>query len=274
MDYYTLLGVSKTSSPDEIKKAYRKLASQHHPDKGGDTAMFQQIEEAYRTLSDPQKRQQYDNPRPQGMPGGMGGFHFNANDFNLNDIFAQVFGGGGFGGQGHPFGQHQHRTQQQMFRTQVALSLEDSYKGITQTLRLQTQNETKMVNIDVPKGIDNGNQIRYDKVLEQGLLLVEFRILPHLRFERKGNDLYCNQSISVLDLIVGTSFEFTTISGKTLEIKVAPKTQPNMQLKISGQGMPIPNSNIYGDQIIVLKPYIPDTIDSEITDSILRSKQK
>ena len=66
-DHYTTLGISKQASADEIKKAYRKLASQHHPDKGGDTAKFQQIEEAYRTLSDPDSRSQYDNPQPQGM---------------------------------------------------------------------------------------------------------------------------------------------------------------------------------------------------------------
>jgi DnaJ-class molecular chaperone len=71
---------------------------------------------------------------------------------------------------------------------------------------------------------------------------------------------------------VGTTFEFTTISGKTLEVKVPPKTQPYMQLKIAGQGMPINGTTQYGDQIILIKPFIPDTINSEITESILRSK--
>jgi DnaJ-class molecular chaperone len=76
-----------------------------------------------------------------------------------------------------------------------------------------------------------------------------------------------------LDLITGTSFEFTTISGKTLEVSVKPKTQPFMQLKLAGQGMPILNSSRYGDQIILLKPFIPDTIDQRIVDSILESKK-
>ena len=80
MDHYQTLGVAKNATPDDIKKSYRKLASTHHPDKGGDTATFQKIEEAYRILSDPTQRQQYDNPMPQGNPfGGFqgGGFNFN-----------------------------------------------------------------------------------------------------------------------------------------------------------------------------------------------------
>jgi DnaJ-class molecular chaperone len=76
----------------------------------------------------------------------------------------------------------------------------------------------------------------------------------------------------VLDLIVGTKINFQTISGKTFEVSVPPKTQPYIQLKIAGQGMPIPNSNLYGDQILLLKPFMPDTIANEITESILRSK--
>jgi DnaJ-class molecular chaperone len=112
----------------------------------------------------------------------------------------------------------------------------------------------------------------YEKVIESNDLIVEYRIHSHLKYERKMNDLYCNHSISVLDLIVGTSFEFTTISGKTLEVTVPPKTQPYMHLKLAGHGLPIHDTNAYGDQIILLKSYIPDMIDSRITDSILLSK--
>jgi DnaJ-class molecular chaperone len=75
-------------------------------------------------------------------------------------------------------------------------------------------------------------------------------------------------------LIVGTEFEFTTISGKTLMVSIPPKTQPYMHLKIAGEGMPLQGTSLYGDQIILIKPYLPDIIDSEITDSIMRSKSK
>ena len=266
MDHYNTLGVDRNATPDEIKKAYRKLASQHHPDKGGDTAMFQKVEEAYRILSDPEKKQQYDNPMPPGMQGGFpGGFSFNVNGMDFGDIFGQMFG------------QQMHRSAHSrtpVFRTQVNVSLLEAYKGSTQQLKLQTQMGMKFVNIDIPKGIKTGDQVRYDNVIENATLVVEFRVLQDLKFDRKGNDLYCNHNISVLDLIVGTSFQFTTIANKILEVTIRPKTQPSTQLKLPGQGMPIHGTNLYGDQIILLNPYIPDIIDESITQSILQSKQK
>ena len=262
MDHYQTLGIARGATPDEIKKAYRKLASQHHPDKGGDTAMFQKIEEAYRTLSDPEKRQQYDNPMPQGMHGFP--FGFNTNGVDLNNLFGQMFGQ-------HP---QQRQQQGQMFRTVVSITLDEACKGLSHILRIQTPTGPKAANIDIPKGIHQGDQIRYDKIIDGATLIVEFKIQPHLRFERKGNDLYANHQISVLDLIVGGSFEFTTLSGKTFEVTVKPQTQPFMQLKIPGQGMPIYNTTTFGDQIILLKPFIPDTIDEEITQSILRAKSR
>ena len=268
MDHYQTLGVAKTATPDEIKKAYRKLASQHHPDKGGDTAMFQKIEEAYRILSDPNQRQQYDNPqRPfnfqdfgQGAPGG---FSFHTNGAGFDDIFAQFF----------KQASQQQRPQQQVYRTTVTISLEQVYTGGEQTLRLQTPNNTHLVKVEVPRGIQDSGQLRLDNVIPNASLIVEFRVQKHLKFDRSGNDLVCNHSISVLDLIVGTTFEFTTLGGKTLEVTVKPKTQPYMQLKIANQGLPIVgNPNAYGDQIILLKPFIPDIIDSRIIDSIMQSK--
>lgn len=272
MDHYRTLGVAKNATPDEIKKAYRKLASQHHPDKGGDTATFQKIEEAYRILSDPQQKQQYDNPNPFGQGGGApfgqggfpGGFHFNFNGTDLNDIFGQMFN------------QHQqrHPNQPHAYRTAVHITLEQSYFGGSMPLKLQTNTQVYAVNIDIPKSVIDGGQMRFDNVMPNASLIVEFRVQPHLKFERKGMDLYCNHPISVLDLIVGTTFEFTTISGKTLEVRVPPKTQPHMQLKIAGEGMPINGSTLFGDQIILLKPFVPDIIDNEITQSILRSKSK
>ena len=268
MDHYQTLGVVKTATPDDIKKAYRRLASKHHPDKGGDTATFQKIEEAYRILSDPNQRQQYDRPVPQGNPfagfqQAPGGFNFNFNG-DMNDLFGQMFN------------QHSQRQPNQapVFRTSINITLEQSYTGGTQSLRLQTPHGTHAVNIEIPKSVTDGGQMRYENLIPSASLIVEFRVAPHLKFERKGMDLYCNQRVSVLELIVGCDFEFTTISGKTLMVSVPPKTQPYMHLKIAGEGMPIPNSSIFGDQILLLKPFVPDIIDDEITQSILRSKSK
>lgn len=263
MDYYQILGVNKSSTPDEIKKAYRKLASTTHPDKGGDTAAFQKIEEAYRILSDPEKKAQYDNPQSQFT--GFNGFNETFSDnFNPNDIFSHIFSQRA----GNPFAQ---RPNKQLFRTQITISLEEVYNGSAHTLKLQTPLGQKVINIDIPKGLSEGSHLRYDNLLDNNTsLLVEFRIMPNLKFERRGNDLYCNQKISVLELITGTKVSFETISGKTFEVTIPPKTQPYIQLKIAGQGMPIQNTNMYGDQILLLKPYMPDIIHDEITQSILR----
>jgi DnaJ-class molecular chaperone len=141
-------------------------------------------------------------------------------------------------------------------------------------LNLQTPHGNHAITIQIPKGVSQGAQIRYENVIPSAILLVEFLVQSHLKFERRNNDLYCNHSVSVLDLIVGTEFEFTTISGKTLMVSIPPKTQPYMHLKIAGEGMPLQGTSLYGDQIILIKPYLPDIIDSEITDSIMRSKSK
>lgn len=263
MDYYSVLGVNKDATQDQIKKAYRKLASQHHPDKGGDTVKFQEIQTAYDTLSDPQKRNLYDNPRPQ-MQGMPNGFHFSQQGFDLNDLFASAFGGRS------PFGQQ--RNSKPTYRTRLNVSLQDAFNGSKQYLNVQTQTNTTPISVDIPKGIMSGQQLRYDGLIDNATLLVEFFVMPDLRFERHENNLVCNHSISVFDLIVGSNFEFTTISGKTLNVNVKPGTQPHSQLKLGGFGMPIMNSGLYGDQIILLKPYIPDNIDSNLIDAIKRFK--
>ena len=103
-------------------------------------------------------------------------------------------------------------------------------------------------------------------------MIVEFRIQSDLKFERRGHDLIASQQVSVLDLIAGGSFEFTSLSGKTFEVSIKPKTQPYMQLRIPGQGMPKINTNDYGDQIILINAFVPDNIDEAIINSILQQK--
>ncbi len=260
MDYYSILGVTKDSSQEEIKKSYRKLASQHHPDKGGDTAAFQQIQEAYAVLSDPQKKQQYDNPQQQNF--GQQGFGFSAEPFDLNDIFSRMF---------NQHGAH-HRPHRQVLKTQMNVLLRDSYTGSNQTIILQSESGTKEVNIDIPAGVKSGDQIRYDHFIPNATLIIEFAVYPDSTYERRGNDLYSTCPISVLDLIAGTSIEFDTISGKRVVVHVKPCTQPNTQLKLSGYGMPVTNTPQYGDQYILIKPFIPAKIPEEVLQSILKSR--
>jgi len=256
MDHYITLGVPRTATADEIKKAYRKLAMEHHPDKGGDVNKFQEISTAYETLSNQDKRFQYDNPqtRQQHTPFGDAppGFSFNFNGFDLNDLFGQ-------------------RGQQQRpsYRTRVTVSLVDVFNGAEQVLQLGTQQGTKVINIKIPQGIHTGSSIRYDNIMDDGSLLIEFVILPDLRFERQGDDLYANLPVSVLDLIVGNKTEFTTIDGKKLEVNIAPNTQPTQHIRLGGYGM-TRSDGTRGNQILLLKPFIPANIDNEVIEAIKR----
>lgn len=266
-DHYQTLGVARNATPDDIKKAYRRLAGIHHPDKGGNTAEFQKIQQAYETLSDPEKKQQYDNPNPFGGQGGPGfsgfpgGFQFHMNGFDINDIFGQMFGQ-----------RPGHRPQMPSYKTVVVVSLEQAYSGGEHTLQFNVDGNQQVVKVEIPKGVTDGQTLRYDNLIKNAILLVEFRTQPHSKFDRDGANLYTIVDINVLDLIVGTTLEFTSISGKQLKVTVPPKTQPGQKLRLPGEGMPIRNG--YGDQYILLKPFIPDIIDKQITDSILQSKQK
>ena len=155
MDHYNTLGVPRDADQDTIKKAYRKLAMQHHPDKGGDSNQFQKISTAYETLSNVDKRFQYDNPQAQ-TQGFPSNFNFNAQGFDINDLFSQIFG------QQRSYTQ---QKQKQVFRTQVYVSLIDSYNGSNQMMHLNIGTGPKVVNFTVPKGIDSGEQVRYDDLI-------------------------------------------------------------------------------------------------------------
>jgi DnaJ-class molecular chaperone len=264
MDHYNTLGVPRDADQDTIKKAYRKLAMQHHPDKGGDSNQFQKISTAYETLSNVDKRFQYDNPQAQ-TQGFPSNFNFNAQGFDINDLFSQIFG------QQRSYTQ---QKQKQVFRTQVYVSLIDSYNGSNQMMHLNIGTGPKVVNFTVPKGIDSGEQVRYDDLIDDASLIVQFVVQKDLRFDRSGDDLYASLPISVLDLITGTKIEFTTLVGRKLEITIAPLTQPTDQIRVQGHGMPLRDTGQYGDQILLLKPYVPANISQDIIDAIISNQNK
>lgn len=247
MDYYQTLGVAKNATPDEIKKAYRKLASQHHPDRGGDTARFQSIQKAYDTLSDVQKRAAYDNPQPQFN--GMHGDFFNFGGHQFNDIFGQFF-------------RQQARPQQRIYTVSVFVTLENIAKGESQTVHIQTPNGPQLFNINIPRGIEDGAIVRYDGLMPDGLLQVNFRQHRHPLFDRRGLDIYYTCDVSIFDLVIGKKVIVPTIFGKELEITIDPRTRPNSTLRLNGHGMISQQGQ--GDQYVVLKATMPEQIDEEI----------
>jgi len=265
MDYYHTLGVNHTTDAKGIKNAYRKLASKHHPDKGGDQEEFKKIQKAYDVLGDAQKRAEYDNPSPFG--GGQNPF---SDGHPFGDIFGDIFGQR----------RQQRQPQRPMYRTTLNVTLRQAYTGGSQTLELNTPQGKKVVNVNIPKGVQTGQQTKYDNLVQpNSTMVIDFNVMHDSWFERHGHHLVCSHNISVLDLIVGTTFNFTTISGKVMKVKVASGTQPNTQIKLSGQGMPISdrrgptvNSGQFGDQIILLKGIIPDTIEQGVIDAITKYK--
>lgn len=258
-DHYATLGVAKTASQDEIKKAFRKLASQHHPDKGGDTAKFQEIQAAYDTLGDPDKRAAYDNPAPQfgGFGGGNNPFH----NAQFNDIFSQMFGGGMGGG---PFGQ---RPQRNHVRMGIWVSLADAARGENKMVSVSTSAGSNTIEIAIPQGIEDGDNVQYNGVAPGGMdLVLQFRIHPDARWRRDGQNLHTTKTISVWDLILGTDLEVETILGNRVVITVPPNTQPDTVMRVRNQGMPSKNQT--GDLLLHFRTEIPRTIPAEITDAI------
>lgn len=258
MDYYQILGVVKTASQDEIKQAFRKLASVHHPDKGGDTAKFQQIQEAYSILGDEQKRAEYDNP-PQNIK-----FNFGGGD--INDIF-QHFGFNPFGGA--PFQQHRKRNQD--IRIDLDFNLEETLYDQDKTINIRLPNGfNKTFNIKVPKGVTAGTTIKYpglgdssNPALQTGDLLVNVRILRHNDFEINGLDLYKVFNIDVLDLLLGCEITVESLDKTVYNVRIPAGSQPNAKFKIPGKGLPGFQVDIQGNLIIVLNILVPNLNDRQ-----------
>lgn len=260
MNYYNILGIQPNASAEDIKKAYRSLAAKHHPDRGGDTAKFQEIQKAYETLSDPQKRAQYDNPHPQ--MGGMGGFNFD---------FGGPGGPGGFNPFEEMFRQFNRHARQKIYTVAVQVTLEQVAKGEAHSVHIQTPEGPRIFNIDIPKGIEDGAQVRYEGLMADGLLQIQFRISRHPTFERRGFDLYMTKNINVFDIILGTKIHVVDIYNNSVEINIAPKTRPGSTLRVPGRGLATPQHS--GDLYILIQAEIPDTISNE-TITALKAEQK
>lgn len=282
-DYYKILGISKTASQDEIKKAYRKLAVKYHPDKNpGDKAAenkFKEANEANEVLSKPDKRKQYDElgenwqsyqqaggyanqaGRPFGGRQQRGGGGFSTEDFyggggQFSDFFENIFGGGSAGG-----GRSSRRaTTGEDLQAEMHITLEEAFHGASRQVNI---GDTK-VNMKLKAGVSEGQILRLKGKGEAGRgggangdLLITMHILPNPKFERKENDLYFDQPIDVYTAVLGGKIAVQSIS-KTVNMTIAAGTDSNKTFRLKGLGMPhYKDPEIFGDayvRIIIQTP--------------------
>ena len=263
-DFYQTLGVSETASQDEIKKAYRKLANQHHPDKGGDQQKFKDISVAYDTLGDAQKRADYDNQRRN--PFG-GQHHFHSGDFqHFQDIFQGHFDP--FGHRSNPFadifgrgpGPGGRPVRNKDLNIQCQITLLDSFQGkqLEANYRLPS-GKMEHVNITIPAGVVNGDTIRYSGLGDnsvqnapRGNLNVTIIVTPDPKFSRLGDDLYTTVNISPIEAMIGCRKTIKTITGQTMDLEIRSGVETGVEFASHGTGFPNVNSGLRGRFVSVI----------------------
>lgn len=288
-DYYETLGVSKTASEEEIKKAYRKLALKYHPDRNpGDKEAeerFKVINEAYAVLSDGEKRKQYDTF-------GMGGFQqryseedifrgFNVGDlfkdlgFGGGDIFSMIFGGGRGGRAGGrqkaqygaDFGDYITREQQPKGYLDAHFELEipfmDAIRGGEKRVSFSSQMGTEEVNVKIPKGIATGKKLRLQgkgtadpRTGKRGDLYITVKVGEHPVFKRTGNDLSVTREITVTDALLGTTVEVPSIEGPK-HVKIPAGVKSHSKVRLRGLGVPDLERGASGDQYVEVVIDVP-----------------
>lgn len=276
MDYYATLGVGRNASDDEIKKAYRKLAMKHHPDRGGDEATFKKISEAYDVLSDPKKKEIFDlGGDPKNQNAGQWGNSFNQGPFEFH------FGGGPgmediFDRFGFGFGSRPARKNKTL-NININITLEDVLNGkeLNAEITIPNTGKRKMINISIPPGIEHGQQIRYEgmgddsmKEFRPGDLIVNINVLHHAKFRREGSNLIFEKTVSVWDALLGSSIDIDTIDGKKLNINVPAGTQPNTVLSCRGEGLPVIRTRARGNLLVNIKVEIPRNLSEDIKTKI------
>jgi len=281
-DYYKILGVSRSASADEIKRAYRKLAREYHPDRNkakNAEERFKEINEANEVLSDPQKRKAYDAlganwkagqqfTPPPGWDfgrGGAGGGRARAEDLGgFSDFFSQLFGGmaggmgpgmrGGFGG----FADMGAETAPPDTRARLIVSLEDSFHGA----RKQISVGGRTLNVRIPKGITAGKTIRLaGQGSGGGALLLEVEFAPHPLFELEDSNIYHTLKVAPWEAALGTKVPVPTLGG-TVELTLPPNSQSGRKMRLKGRGLP---GAVPGDQYVTLQIVTPPATTDEET---------
>lgn len=274
-DYYETLGVAKTASADDIKKAYRKQAVEWHPDKhqGGDKEKaekkFKEINEAYQVLSDPQKKQMYDQVGHSAFENGGGGAGYGGfggqspfggswkvytsgsgespfGNFDFGDpfdIFEQFFGGGS------PFGGRQTRRIPQY---SIEIDFMDAIRGIEKEVSV----EGKKRKIKIPPGVDTGARIQFAD------FVLVIQVKSDKIFERQGSDIYAIVKIPLTTAILGGTLKVPTVDGDTT-VRIRPGTQFGTMLRLRGKGVPHLRSKSRGDEYIRLQVEMPEKLNRE-----------
>ncbi len=280
-DYYEVLGVSKSASADEIKRAFRKKAVELHPDRGGDEEKFKELNEAYEVLKDPQKKAAYDqfghaagaHQAGGGQYGGAGGYQgFEGFDFS------QFTGGGqaGFSGFEDLFGAFFAGARNRPRDVEIALTIDfkEAVFGTTKEITLRVADNQKGerkqedIKVKIPAGIDDGQSIKLSGHGEvsangaKGDLYVHVRVRPDKDFERHGANIVSRVKVGMVDAALGTTAEVNTLDGK-VKIKVPAGSQHGKVLKLSGKGVPIVHSNKRGDHLIEVLLDVPTKLSAK-----------
>ena len=281
-DYYEVLGVGRSATEEEIKRAYRKLARQHHPDRNpGDKqaeTRFKEIQDAYDVLSDKEKRGQFDrfgfqDPRafggfqPQGGGGaGPGGFSFGAEGIDLNDLLRQFGGMGGMGGESaadaggfaEAFtrkgrGGRSRRAAPPPVEADIEVPF--TVAALGGNITLETGGHT--LELKVEPGSEDGKRMRLKGQGPGGAdLIVRLRVQPHPYFRREGNDIILEVPVSIAEATLGTRVDVPTLRGEKLSVTVKPGTSSGARLRLRGYGI------ADGHQYLEFKVLVPPTLDN------------
>lgn len=288
-DYYKILGVEKTASTDDIKKAYRKLARKYHPDVNPNDKVaeerFKEINEANEVLTDPDKRSKYDRLgsswQAYQRTGGGGGFDWSewmsagnrGGYVDLNDILGGSGRAGGFSDFFEAIfgsmGQAQTRTtprQGQDYTQKVEISLEEAFNGATRILRVGG----RRIEVKIPKGAKTGTKVRVRGEGAEGVgggskgdLYLEIEVTPHPTFERVGDDLYAELPVDLYTAILGGEATVPTFKGK-IKLRIPPETQSGRKFRLKGQGMPhLKQTDERGDLYAKVVVQLPQNLTPE-----------
>jgi curved DNA-binding protein len=294
IDYYKVLGVSKSSSQDDIRKAYRKLARKYHPDLNKDdessAQKFKEINEANEVLSDSEKRKKYDTygkdwehaaqfDRMRQQQGGRGGGGFGGmggggGGADFSDFFQSMFGGmGGFSGFGGMGGQPREVKGQDL-KTEVSLGLKEAAETHKRTLNING----KQLRITIDAGIKDGQSIRLRGHGQPspmggtpGDLYIDFKIHKDPDFERKEDNLYTRAEVDLFNALLGGEVDVKTLGG-TVRLKIKAGTQSGSKMRLKGKGMPHYKSDGAGDLYVEIHVKTPEQL-TEAEETLVREWQ-